>query len=149
MAKKPVKMVEEIQRYGELLEGFEYDVVTRHPLADETELLKKLELTPEQCKWCDLYWAFMNRMFFVSIACDTGSANTPPLVNYHRREDVIYGHQFYVVTKACPLDKRIVKICLDYLATWIEQNQGSLIDEITSTPGEQFEITNTDIVESQ
>ncbi len=119
-------LMEELLVYGELLTGVDYDIVTIHPLADETELLAKLNLSAEQITLCDLYWAYANRLFFVTVGYH--SFTSKPLVSYRRRLDIEHGHQFWVNTNVSPLTKTIINKCLHYLATWIENNEAILAE---------------------
>lgn len=118
-------LIEEIQAYGDLLEGVDYDVVPIHPLADETELLAKLGISPELITKCDLYWAYNNRRFFVSV---TNVFERPPLVSYYARLDFEHGHSFWVNTYVSPLTKAIINKCLHYLAAWIDSNDSVLAE---------------------
>ena len=60
-------ILEKLREYGDLLPGVSFDIVTRYPLADETELLNKLNLTAGDCDYCDVLWAFEVKINFISI----------------------------------------------------------------------------------
>src|SRR5215216_1960354 len=113
-------LVEELLVYGELLEGVDFTAVALHPLADETELLAKLNLSAKQITVCDLYWVISNRLFFVSVG---RGFNSSPLVSYHRRLDIEHGHSFGVNTNVFPLTKSVINRCLHYLAAWVGSHE--------------------------
>jgi len=117
--------MDELQLYGELLTGVDFKVVAIHPLADETELLAKLNMSTEHITKCDLYWVFRNRLFFVSI---THIISAAPIVSYYRSLDIEHGHSFWVNTNVAPLTKAIVNKGLHYLAAWIENNEKALAE---------------------
>ena len=114
------KLVEKIKGYGDLLQGVRFTVVNLHPLADEEQILRKLDMTPEECLHCDLYWAYEEMMIFVSIAC------SPPRVPgavYYYKEGVKEGYTFSVTTHRCPLSTTTVETILTFLSEWIAENR--------------------------
>jgi hypothetical protein len=117
--------LDELKGYGEQfpIEGFH--LVTIHPLADEEALLKKLDMTPDQCKHVDWWWAFQGDLVLVSLSC--WFPDTPPHTNYfkfpknERRRG--HGKRFYVVTRTCPLTTETVRNVLLNLKNWWLQNK--------------------------
>jgi hypothetical protein len=56
------RLLNDLRVYGDLMPDTVYSLVTIHPLADEQDVLKRLDLLPEACQLCDLYWAYDKRM---------------------------------------------------------------------------------------
>ncbi|OAD19064.1 hypothetical protein THIOM_005316 [Candidatus Thiomargarita nelsonii] len=132
------KLIEELKVYGELLPHSDFKVVTLHPLADEVEILNRLDMLPNECTSCDLYWVFKEEMFFVSIM-----SKENPLVTYYSKPNVKHGHSFYIVTHTSPLYTGTIKTALKYLSRWIINNNKRL--EKKRHRAEGFKMTNMDI----
>jgi len=114
------KLIEELKVYGDLHSLSDFKVVTLHPLADETDILERLDMQPHDCISCDLYWVFKNELFFVSIM---SSKQENPLVTYLFKPNIEHGHSFYVVTHISPLYTSTLETVLKYLSHWISDNQ--------------------------
>jgi hypothetical protein len=41
--------------------------ITVHPMADETSLLKKLRVDPQECDKVDLYWEYEGDVYFIEV----------------------------------------------------------------------------------
>lgn len=132
------RLLEEIKVYGDLTKISNFEVVTLHPLADETIILDYLNMSPNECKHCDLYWVFKDRIFFVSIVF---SQRENPLLTYHLKSNIKYGHSFYIITNIAPLYTETVKVALEYLSNWIIDNDKLLEKRITGV----LKITDLDI----
>ena len=111
--------VEEIKVYGSLLKGISFEAVNLHPLADEIDVLKELDMSPDKCIHSDLYWAVQNKTIFLSIDC---SRERDPFVSYHYKPDVEHGYSFYIVTNHCPLYTTTIENILSRLSDWIAEN---------------------------
>ena len=61
------KTLENLSGFGELTEGINFDVVTRHPLAEKLDLLEQLQIKPDDCNSCDVIWAFDGELIFISV----------------------------------------------------------------------------------
>jgi hypothetical protein len=133
------KLIKELKVYGDLLSHTDFKVVTLHPLADETEILDSLDMQPDECISCDLYWVFKNDMFFVSIM-SSNDENT--LVTYFFKPNVEHGHSFYVTTHISPLYTGTIETVLKYLSHWIIDNRKRLRKEFRA---EKVRITHQDI----
>jgi len=133
------KLIEELKVYGDLLPYPDFKVVTLHPLADETEILARLDMQPHECISCDLYWVFKNEMFFVSIM---SSNQENPLVTYLFKPNIEHGHSFYVVTHISPLYMSNIKTVLKYLSNWIIDNRKQLKKRLRV---KKVKMTNKDI----
>src|SRR5688500_5354980 len=110
-------IIAELKSYGELQSNSNFKIVTLHPLADEIELLRGLDIDPASCQTCDLYWVFENAMYFISISC----IGNNPVVSYSQ-EQIDLGdmnRKFYVTTRHCPLTTSTVELILAYLSRWI------------------------------
>lgn len=136
------KLIEELQVYGDLLPNTVFQVVTLHPLADETKILERLDMQPNECASCDLYWVFKNEMFFVSIF---SNSQENPLVTYFFKPNVDHGHSFYVVTHVTPLYATTIETVLKYLSNWIINNHKQIRERLTK---KKVRITNKDICKS-
>ena len=134
------KLVEEIKVYGDLLRGFSFEVVNLHPLADEDEVLRNLDMTSDECVHCDLYWAFQKKQIFVSIAC---SPLRDPVAVYYYKDGVKNGYSFSVATQICPLSTKTVENILNYLSNWIAENM-EILDQKEKVK-ETIRITGKDI----
>ncbi len=135
-------LLEELLIYGKIHPKLGFLAVTRHALADEPELLHRLQLSPDDCKFCDLYWVFQNDMFFLSVV----SVHTKqPVVTYHRKADIQYGHTFYVETNVCPLTTTAIRTALEYLAIWITDHQRFLENHKMDESEKAVIIINADI----
>jgi len=133
------KLIEELKVYGNLLAYSDFNVVTLHPLADETEILDRLDMQPHECISCDLYWVFHNEMFFVSIM---SSNQENPFVTYLFKPNIEHGHSFYVVTHISPLYTNTIETVLKYLSHWIIDNQMQLRKRLCA---EKVKMTHKDI----
>ena len=121
-------LINELRIYGDLMPDTEYSLVTIHPLADEQDLLQRLNMLPEACQLCDLYWAYEKWLFFVSIAC---TPDQPPNTKIHRKTGVRHGFSFTVRTHVCPLTTTTIQTMLRALAPWIDREHsvfGRLMD---------------------
>jgi hypothetical protein len=111
-------LVKEVQRYGNLQPSEKFAYVTIHPLADETEVLDRLNMKPEQCTSCDSWWAIEDFMPLVEIF----SHGTWLGVRYGQRSGGVQGHRFLISTFKTPIASDDVETVLAYLSNWIEQN---------------------------
>jgi hypothetical protein len=104
-----------LRGYDELFPSKNFAYVTIHPLADETDILQRLNMSPEQCAVCDLSWALGQEIAFVSVnACEqtvfVAGESTPgekiwrnPSVSvYVDAEDPMVRHHFTVWTRRNP-----------------------------------------------
>ncbi len=137
-----MSLLEELLGYGEIHPKLGFLAVTRHALADEPELLHRLQLSADDCRICDLYWVFQNDMFFLSVV---SVHSKQPVVTYHRKADVQYGHRFYVETTVRPLTTMTIKTALEYLAIWITDHQAFLENHKTDESKKAVKIINADI----
>lgn len=110
------KLLKKLKMYGELADGTDFQIVTIHPLSDETKSLVKLGMKSEDVKLCDLYWAFKGKMFFVSIYFNKGE---DAKVSYYLKPYTKDGYSFNVVTHHTPIDTEFVNKILNYLSLWI------------------------------
>ena len=133
---------EKLRIYGEpdTVRGFSF--VTLHPLADEVQVLDWLSMLPINCDYCDLYWQYRARLFFVSIA---SLKDKKPFVSYHFKENSEDGFSFYVVTHERSLTKLSVERALQFLAGWVNNHEILLKKEVSSP----LIITNEDICKHQ
>lgn len=109
-------IAEKLREYGDLLplEGFK--VVTIHPLADEFDLLERLNMSPDECTSVDFYWVFHNEIIFVTLWC---SKDNQTSVNFYIRDNMI---SFYVRTNICPIATIVVQNVLQNLQVWLLNN---------------------------
>ncbi len=137
-----IHLIEELLVYGEIKQELGFLAVTIHPLADEIELLEHLQVSPEKCRFCDLYWVFQDDMFFVGTA---SVQSKHPVVTYHHRAGIQHGHSFYVQTNVYPLNTQAVKNALEYLAIWITDHQAFLKNHEADESKKVIKIIETDI----
>lgn len=110
--------IAQLRIYGDLMPDTKYSLVTIHPLADEHDLLQQLNMQPEDCQLCDLYWAYEQWFFFLSIAY---MPNQPPSTTIHRNTHARQGFSFTVRTHVCPLTRSTIQTVLHALAPWIDR----------------------------
>ena len=115
--------MEELRNYGDLEENSRFSYVLLHPLGADTNLLLKLDMVPEDCRSCDLYWVYENHLMFVSILADM---DQPPRVTAHRKPGVEHGISFFVIVSASWLEHHEVEQTLEHLSRWISRNSGYL-----------------------
>ena len=117
------KLLNWLSVYGESAPWSDFNIVTIHPLADEEEILTRLNIQATDVVLCDLYWVYKNKLFFVSLTVDQ---EQKPNVSYFVKSYSKNTYVFYVITHHIPLDRMFVNRSLLYLSQWIEQNQDSL-----------------------
>jgi len=102
-------------------------------------MLQRLELTPEQCVWCDLYWVFRSRLIFVSIC---GEGVDQPSVGYWKQPSSAVPYRFVASTRNVPLTKAKVEIAVRWIADWLKAGGDQNIRKLNGTSG----ICDRDIV---
>jgi hypothetical protein len=110
-----------IKNYGDFIPDIPFDAVALHALADEIDLLNKLAITPQECTSCDIYWAYREEVFLVSVWCSTDKKT---LVTYHRKDQRQAGHRFYVMTRQPCLSIKEINNTLSRLAAWLDNHSG-------------------------
>jgi len=131
-------LMDELRGYGNIRSKSGFNFVTINPPADDTELLARLNVSPDQCVICDLYWAYEGRLLFVSISC-LGPNN--PLVSYHQNQSAEHKDNFYVSTNVCPITLGSIEKALIYISKWILDHE----DIFTSILEKNYIITREDI----
>ena len=119
--------------YGESEAWSPFEIVARHPLADQKKLLRDLKMRSEECVSCDCWWQIRNQLILVSIWTDTIAC-----VNFYKEDET---QNFYVRTNAKPLTTRIVNSILENLKRWMDRNPEDFLNS-NSTPNT---IINEDI----
>lgn len=138
------KILEVLKGYGKLTEGINFDVVIRHPLADEFELLEKLEIKSDDCDSCDLIWAFEDELIFISVF-STFRKNQRSYVIYKFDDQAVYGgNHFDVATTKFPLEKKHIIKLLNYLSEWLTDENNEIVK---MKPSAFIQITDKDICE--
>jgi len=124
-----------LRGYGELFPSKNFAYVTIHPLADEAEILQRLNMSPEECTACDLYWALGQEIAFVSVnACEqtvfVAGESTPgkkvwrdPSVGvYVDPKDPMVRHHFGITTRRSPITIATIETVLAWLENWFYTN---------------------------
>ena len=117
--------LDQILRYGSLLEGCKFQAVNLHPLADEIAVLDALNLSPGDCKSSDFYWLYRDYVFFLSVTCE---GNFAPVVSYHYKEGIQNGYSFFVRMNDCLVTVELINRVMNFLAKWIDSNQ-TILDQ--------------------
>ncbi|MBL8194618.1 MAG: hypothetical protein JNM06_12560 [Blastocatellia bacterium] len=131
---------DELKIYGELTPNISYDIVVLHPLADEQILLENLDLSPGDCTSCDLYWAWQQELFFVSIV---SSQSQTPGVNYCKKSGIKFGgHNFVIFTNQCQISTSEVIKTLNFLSKYVAENK--LFIEMAKTE-ETIKVLDVDV----
>jgi hypothetical protein len=112
------ELIKDLQRYGNLQPSEKFAYVTIHPLADETEMLERLNIKPEQCFLCDSWWVIDEFMPLVEIF----NHGTWLGVKYGQRSSGVQGHRFLISTRKTPIASDDVETVLRYLSDWVEEN---------------------------
>ena len=100
--------------YGEPEVWSPFELVARHPLADQTKLLRDLKMRSEECVTCDCWWQIENQLVLVSICTDAEAR-----VNFYQENDT---QNFYVRTTAKQLTTETVNTILENLKRWMDKN---------------------------
>ncbi|MBS1793095.1 MAG: hypothetical protein JSS81_04530 [Acidobacteria bacterium] len=116
-------IIKKLRRYGELLSGVGFDVVARHPLADEAEWLEKLDLRPDDCDSCEIIRALGNKLVFVSFFSTAGTTKEAHVYYRFDREALFGGHHFHVATRKRPLTKKHIENGLEFLFRWLKDER--------------------------
>jgi hypothetical protein len=109
-------------QWGAAQRSDRFHYVTRHSMADETAILERLGMKPEECRTVDLHWALGGEVVaFVGVNADP---QAPPRAMYTRREGPEVPHAFTVFTRATPLTQPMVETILGRLsALWAAQRE--------------------------
>ena len=133
---------QELSVYGPPLPHSRFYVIPIHPLADESELLARLDMRPDQCLSCDAYWLFSGNTYFVSV--DAASAKSP-FVSFHvNARDFCRAH-FYVVIGRQSIDTALLVTVLTFLAQWIREHPSAFRKTEPSRQGKATIIAERDI----
>jgi hypothetical protein len=120
-----------LRQYGELFPSSNFAYVTIHPLADDAETLQRLNISPDDCTACDLYWALGHEIAFVGVgACEQTLANPPggkisrdPGVHvYVDPEDPMVRFHFNISTRRSPITTATIETVLAWLENWYYTN---------------------------
>ena len=110
--------IDQLKKYGKPQKFQNFDVVTIHPLADELQLRKRLNISPEDCWLCGLYWSYQNYLYYVDICCKR-LVQENSIINCWIREGAI---SFYVVIDSKYVSSvEVIKI-LKYLSNYLDHN---------------------------
>lgn len=103
-----------VTRYGALLAGFPFEVVTRHWLDDDDGRPPDHAAT-----YCDLYWDCdaMGLVALVSVE----AAQADDFVTYHRVDDEI-GNRFFVSTSHALVNRALLHRVLSRLEAWCAEH---------------------------
>lgn len=137
-------VLEELQTYGELMQDTNFKIVILHPLADESDLDEEIKSDPNAYHSCDLYWAWDEKLIFISIMYD---CERKPFVSYYKRHDIQFGDTFAVFTNQYPLKSTHVKRALEFLASWLSKNS-NIIKKEKKIADEPLIISTEDICNS-
>jgi hypothetical protein len=108
------EQVEYLRPYGEPQPSRKLYYKTVHPLADQTDLLGRLNISPAECIVCDLYWPLADGVAFVSVA-----VTDQPFASFWTEwSDDIVVYKFYVSTKQTPLTTATIDAVLTWLTAW-------------------------------
>ncbi len=118
----------DLKIYGKQESWSEYKIVCLHALADQSRLLKKLEMRPSDCMLCDVYWDFKGHLLFISFY----NSNTPG-IDLHLKPDIEHPFSFVVRTSKGPLTKDIIEKGVKFLKEWIELNTLEAYQIVNST----------------
>lgn len=109
----------ELRVHGEPEWALGFEVVTRHPLADDQTTLSRLGLQADECTSCDLYWVVNETLVFVGIATAAWPGSRPGVtIRPHARGPTRLS--FNVVTRRAPLTSSVVRDALRWLQTWLD-----------------------------
>lgn len=109
----------ELRVYGEPEWNLGFEVITRHPLADDQPTLARLGMAADECTNCDLYWVVNETLVFVGIA-SAASPGGQQGVSVRRHTRGPTRLSFNLVTERAPLTSSIVGDALRWLQSWID-----------------------------
>jgi len=131
-----------LKEYGDLLEDVSFNAVARHPLADEFELLEKLNMTPDDCSSCDVLWVFEDGIVFTSFFSTIDTIKKSHVIYRFDEEARNGGQHFSVATMQFPLRKIHIENGLKYLSKWLKDEKNNIRK---MKPPEFVKITTEDI----
>lgn len=97
------------------------EYIAIHPLADETDLLRTLSMSPSDCDKCDLYWKLGRDVYFVEVKTEPFSR--PRWVGRYVRRNWHGYLNFHCVVAADVLDTALVERELRYLASSVRRRR--------------------------
>lgn len=104
-------------------------LVTIHPCADETKLLKKIGIDPNSCIVVDGYYFYKNHVCFFEIQShELREGITSPQVSYsfswEKYQSIKWKiHKFSNFTHCSPITFDVVFATIEYIDQWFEQQE--------------------------
>lgn len=135
-------LTRQIEKYGDIHDIDGITFVNLHPLADEPEILDRLDMTSENCRYTDIYWATDNHIYFVNISY---ADSQKPKATYYQKSDVEHGKTFYIIINSCPITTDVVVRVLKRLKSWLTQNEFTASIQESAKKGEVIAIANDDL----
>lgn len=100
-----------------------YKVWVRHPLADEVELLAKLEIVPEDCKSVDIYLLVDELIFLISIcSASVTTSQSAGFSTYTGCKDGTRRGSFYMVVADEMVTTDTTTKAVEAATKWIKEN---------------------------
>ena len=118
---------EQLAVYGQPEAWSRHIIVCLHALADQIELLEKLDMTIEESVVCDVYWDLKGLLFFISF-----NVSSSPGVYLYLKEDVEHPYSFSIKTTRKPLTRNVIDSGLDFLCQWINSNELKEYEDVDS-----------------
>lgn len=131
--------IQDLEKFGkpQSLDGF--DVVTIHPMADELQLRKRLNISPEDCWSCGLYWLFQEEVYHLDVCCSR-LVQRPPKLNCWIQDQPNDRVSFYAIVDAKYISSvEIIKV-LKYLSRYLQNHDLKSLEPQTLT------ILNNDVL---
>ena len=106
--------------HGEPETWSSFNIITVNPLADQTDILARLNMPPEECKDVGVYWLYRDRLYFLSVA---GSKERGAITCFRDKEpgDSVFA-SFYARVTAPAITSLVLERVLGHLSKWIDSN---------------------------
>jgi hypothetical protein len=105
-----------------------FHIVTVHALANQTELLKKLNTSPEQCDYVGVHWLYLGHIYFFTL----WSVPSAPGTHCWRHPYIKHNTSFTVRTLRRPITTTRLEIVLRRLSSWIDNERPAI--KLTGKP---------------
>lgn len=110
----------DFKKWGKPEEWSKFNIVTVHPLADQHDLLKALNIAPDECTHVGVHWLYKDDIYFLSIS----SVESDPYIYCYRKFEQKYCISFNVRTRKKTIEAPDLEAVLIHLSEWIG-NEGA------------------------
>lgn len=119
---------EQLRDWGSPEPWSAFQIVTVHALADQPELLQKLNMTPDECDSVGVHWLYKGHLYFLTL----WNAPDVPGAFCWLHPYVKHNVSFNVRTQRRPITTTMLETALVRLALWIDNEKPST--KLTTKP---------------